>query len=119
MTHSSRRKAVASPTFLESANMPVACRAMFTARLHSTAAINTILPLSHLIQATGHRKTLRQQRSSPLFVAGVFGPLLFRCPTQSIRPPRVLRSKKEGVALPPIDVFKNGQRAVVPLHPQG
>ena len=118
MTHSSRHKAEASPTF-QSATMPVACGGALRTRLHSAAAINTILPLSHLNEAIGHRKTLGQQRSSPLFVAGAFDPLLARCPTHSVRPPRMLRSNKEGVALPPIDVFKNGQCAAVPLHPQG
>jgi hypothetical protein len=33
--------------------------------------------------------------------------------------PADARSSKEGVALPPIDVFKDGQSAVVPFHPRG
>jgi hypothetical protein len=37
---------------------------------------NTILPFSDLIQAIGRHDDHRQQRSSPLFVAGTFDPSL-------------------------------------------
>src|SRR5262245_38130708 len=102
--------------------MPTAWRATLRNRVRKTPgkslALNTILPLSDLIEAIRHRKTLGQQRSSPLFVARALDPPLFRCPKRA-SVPRGCEVELEGVALPPIDVFENGLRAAVPLHPQG
>src|SRR5688572_17738206 len=70
--------------------MPDAWHALLRRCVHSPqdspGVINTISPRSVLNDAIGHRKTLRQQRSSPLFVAGALDPLLFRCPTKASVP---------------------------------
>ena len=66
--------------------MPDAWRALFRCAFKKAKAINTILPLSDLIEAIRHLKTLRQQRSSPLFVARALDPPLFRCPKRASVP---------------------------------
>src|SRR5688572_14578252 len=70
--------------------MPDAWHALLRRCVHSPqdspGVINTISPRSVLNDAIGHRKTLRQQRSSPLFVAGALDPPLFRCPTKASVP---------------------------------
>ena len=79
-------------------------------------AENTISPLSDPIEATGRRHIPRQQRSSPLFVARVFGPPLIRCP-KAASVPRGCEAEGRRRATP-VRRF-HGLGAAIPLHPRG